>query len=240
MIADEGLQIYIEESREHLEDIENSLLTIEEAGGNFDEELVNKVFRAAHSIKGGAGFLGLIQIKELAHKVENVLDMIRNRQLVPTPETVSVLLSAFDRLSEMIENISESNKMDISEYVAALVGITNGDLPGEKHKNTRNELEEKMSTEETILAVEQDVVSTNADELKKKLQAALADSPSLLVLDLSKVEYVDSVGIGIIIATFNTLKKQNGALKLINLNSNLLDLFRTMRLDRHIEMEGTM
>ena len=173
MIDDEGLQIYLEESREHLEDIENSLLTIEEAGGNFDEELVNKVFRAAHSIKGGAGFLGLIQIKELAHKVENVLDMIRNRQLVPTPETVSVLLSAFDRLSEMIENISESNDMDISEYVAALVGITNGDLPGEKHKNTRNELEEKMSTEETILAVEQDVVSTNADELKKNCKPRL-------------------------------------------------------------------
>ena len=97
-----------------------------------------------------------------------------------------------------------------------------------------------MSGDETVLVVEQDLVSTNADELKKKLQAALADSPSLLVLDLSKVEYVDSIGIGIIIAAFNTLKKQNGALKLINLNSNLLDLFRTMRLDKHIEMEGTM
>jgi anti-sigma B factor antagonist len=95
-----------------------------------------------------------------------------------------------------------------------------------------------MSGDEIVLVLEQDLVSTNADDLKEKLQSTVADNPSLLVLDLSKVEYVDSIGIGIIIATFNTLKKQNGALKLINLNSNLLDLFKTMRLDKHMEIEG--
>ena len=242
MIDDESLQMYVEESREHLEDIENDLLAIEEAGENIDEELVNKVFRAAHSIKGGAGFLGLTQIKELAHKIENVLDMIRNRQLLPTPDIVSVLLSSFDRLSELIENISESNEMDIAEHVHALVKITTAKPPLEEKNKEMEErkTEGRKSVDETVLSVEQDLISTNADDLKQKLQATLVNNPSLLILDLSKVEHVDSIGIGLIIATFNTLKRQDGTLKLINLNSNLLNLLKTMRLDRHIEMEGTI
>jgi two-component system chemotaxis sensor kinase CheA len=52
---DETLQMYLEESIEHLADIETDLLAIEEAGANIDEDLVNKVYRAAHSIKGEPG-----------------------------------------------------------------------------------------------------------------------------------------------------------------------------------------
>lgn len=64
---DEILQGFIEESLEHLADIENDLLAIEERGADIDVELVNKVFRAAHSIKGGAYFMGLTVIQDLAH-----------------------------------------------------------------------------------------------------------------------------------------------------------------------------
>ena len=91
MMDDETLQMYVEEATEHLGDIENDLLAIEQAGADIDVELVNMVFRAAHSIKGGAGFLGLTRIKDLGHKIENVLDMVRNRELVPDPEVVNAL-----------------------------------------------------------------------------------------------------------------------------------------------------
>ncbi|HCF05099.1 MAG TPA: hybrid sensor histidine kinase/response regulator, partial [Desulfomicrobiaceae bacterium] len=102
MMDDETLGMYVEEAMEHLADIENDLLAIEQAGADIDEELVNKVFRAAHSIKGGAGFLGLSKIKELGHKIENVLDLIRNRELTPTPDVVNIVLLAFDKLRDMI------------------------------------------------------------------------------------------------------------------------------------------
>jgi two-component system chemotaxis sensor kinase CheA len=98
---DETLRMYVDESLEHLSDIENDLLTIEEGGADIDEDLVNNVFRAAHSIKGGAGFMGLTVIKELAHNLENVLGMIRTRDMVPSPEIISVLLKAFDKLNEI-------------------------------------------------------------------------------------------------------------------------------------------
>jgi two-component system chemotaxis sensor kinase CheA len=58
MMDDETLQMYVEEATEHLGDIENDLLAIEQAGADIDVELVNKVFRAAHSIKGGPDFWG--------------------------------------------------------------------------------------------------------------------------------------------------------------------------------------
>ncbi len=135
MMDDETLQMFLEESREHLENIENDLLRIEEAGADVDVDLVNKVFRAAHSMKGGAGFLGLTNIKELAHKIENVLDMIRNGEVTPNPEIVNIILLAFDRLREMVENVQDSQDMDISDHVVALTGITSSTLP-EEEKDT--------------------------------------------------------------------------------------------------------
>jgi len=111
---DDTLRLYIAESGEHLADIENDLLTIESAGADIDEELVNKVFRAAHSIKGGAGFMGLNNIKELSHKMENVLGLIRERELVPNPEIINILLIASDALRNLI------NKVKIWDFTCSL------------------------------------------------------------------------------------------------------------------------
>ncbi len=134
---EETLQMYVEESREHLADIENDILAIEECGENIDEELVNKVFRAAHSIKGGAGFMGLNNIKELSHKMENVLGMIRDGKLTPNAEITNVLLEASDVLREMINDVQNSNEIDISEHVTALNAISEGTtLLGEEKQQT--------------------------------------------------------------------------------------------------------
>ena len=123
---DEILQGFIEESLEHLADIENDLLTIEEGGADIDEELVNKVFRAAHSIKGGAGFMGLTAIQELSHASENVLGLIRSKKLIPNPEIVNVLLLASDQLKQMIEDVQNSNEVDITSHLDPLNAIFDG------------------------------------------------------------------------------------------------------------------
>jgi len=140
MMDDETLQMYVEEASEHLEDIESDLLTIEQDGADLDEELVNKVFRAAHSIKGGAGFLGLTAIKELSHKIENILDMVRNRQMVPTPDIVNVVLLAFDFLNQMLQNVSASNEMDIAEHLEALEGLATANLTASEQESAENQV----------------------------------------------------------------------------------------------------
>lgn len=123
---DELLKSFLEESREHLENIESDLMDLEEAGEEFDSELVNKIFRPAHSIKGSAGFLGLITISKLAHTLENVLHMIRERQVLPVPDVVNLLLRGYDLLAHLIDNHDESENIDISETVAELTDIFPG------------------------------------------------------------------------------------------------------------------
>ena len=132
---DEILQGFIEESLEHLADIENDLLAVEEGGANIDEDLVNKVFRAAHSIKGGAGFMGLTTIQDLSHAAENVLGMIRGKKLIPTPEIINVLLIAMDQLQTLIEDVQNSNDVDISPHLTPLNAIADGSFAGELAKH---------------------------------------------------------------------------------------------------------
>ncbi len=137
---EESLRMYVDESFEHMSNIESNLLEIEKAGDQADEELLNEVFRAAHSIKGGAGLMGLNKIKELSHKVENVLGMVREKEIYPDSTIISIVLAAFDKLHHMISNIKESEDFDISEEVVSLTGLTTASLPAAKKPSVTNEL----------------------------------------------------------------------------------------------------
>jgi two-component system chemotaxis sensor kinase CheA len=128
-LDDELLQGFITESREHLATIETDLLTIEEAGADADPELVNKVFRAAHSIKGCSGFLGLNKVKELAHKAETVLDMLRSHKIHSNAEVTNVLLAAFDKLRDMVNSPLTSEEADTTLEVQGLVDLAASLLP---------------------------------------------------------------------------------------------------------------
>jgi len=125
---DSFINEYLAESREHLATIETDLLEIESAGNAANEALVNKVFRAAHSIKGGAGFFNLYKIQELAHRTENALDMIRSGEMVPAPDVINILLMAFDRLRELIYSYQDSNQADTTEMLVALAGMVSANL----------------------------------------------------------------------------------------------------------------
>ena len=124
---EELLQMFIEESKEHMEGIEADFLDIEEMGEEIDSDLVNKVFRAIHSIKGGAGFLGLDTIKDLSHSMENTLNLVRNSELIPSPEVISTLLSALDTLRDLISDFMGSNEVDISDHIADLKAVSSGE-----------------------------------------------------------------------------------------------------------------
>ena len=139
---DEIIRVFIEESTEHLDGIESDFLEIEKDGANMNVDLINKVFRAIHSVKGGAGFLGLDKIKELAHEMENLLNLMRNGELVPTPEIISILLSGNDKLNELITHYADSNEMDIAEEVVMLKGATTAALPEDEKDSV--EIEEKI------------------------------------------------------------------------------------------------
>jgi two-component system, chemotaxis family, sensor kinase CheA len=133
-MSNEDLELLKEfaiESQEHLADIETQLLTLESQGDNMDVALVNTVFRAIHSIKGAAGFMGLDTLGGLAHRAEEVLNRLRNKDLRPTSLVINTLLRATDRLKELIDNIEYSNDEDVAAHLVALEQILNGGAEGE-------------------------------------------------------------------------------------------------------------
>lgn len=137
---DELVLEYLAESREHLGTIEADLLAIEQRGVNIDENVVNRVFRAAHSIKGGAGFFDLLKIRDLAHRTESVLDLVRSRQMAPNSDVVSILLLAFDKLRELIQDHRNSNAADISEFLTGLSNLSSANIPAAGQESLNEEV----------------------------------------------------------------------------------------------------
>jgi two-component system, chemotaxis family, sensor kinase CheA len=124
---DEILDLFLEESLEHLEGIEDDLLAIEQAGAEIDVDQVNKVFRAMHTIKGGSSFFGLTKVKDLTHVAESILDRVRKCQLVPTPAIVESLLEAVDHLVAMINNPQGIDSYDIGGSLAKMKSVESGE-----------------------------------------------------------------------------------------------------------------
>jgi two-component system chemotaxis sensor kinase CheA len=96
---------FVVESREHLDSIEGRLLVLEQSPE--DMETIHAVFRSFHTIKGLAGFLEFIPIRDVAHEVETLLDLARDSKLSITPAVVDVVLESADYLKESI-NIVEA------------------------------------------------------------------------------------------------------------------------------------
>ena len=95
----------------------------------------------------------------------------------------------------------------------------------------------KKKQEKGNIKPEQDIVASMAEEFKEKLLKLVDEGQKKLNIDLTKVKTIDSVGLRVIIAAHNTLKNVGGKLKLINASEDIVNLFRTMKLDQHFEIK---
>lgn len=121
------LEIFIEESQEHLQNLNQSLLGLET--NPKDMKILNEIFRVAHTIKGMAGTMGFNKMTKLTHQMENVLDSIRNGKTEVSTHIVDVLFECLDFLENSVDNIAsngvESNR-SADEIVEKLNNILNG------------------------------------------------------------------------------------------------------------------
>lgn len=112
MDLDQALQTFILESRELLADMESALLQVEQAEDRGD--LINAIFRAAHTIKGSAGLFGLDHIVAFTHGVESVLDQVRDGSIEINDRLVILLLSCCDHISAMVA-LLEAGQLEADE-----------------------------------------------------------------------------------------------------------------------------
>lgn len=115
MNLDQVLQTFIVESRELLEDMENALLAVEQA--EIKTEMVNAIFRAAHTIKGSAGLFGLDHIVAFTHVVESVLDQVRDGKIEIADRLIILLLSCCDHIGALIDAL-EAGQLGEDELIA--------------------------------------------------------------------------------------------------------------------------
>lgn len=99
---------FVEEAREHCSRISEGLLNLEHASGN--AELLNGLFRSAHTIKGSSRMMKLMGVTELAHRMEDVLDVVRGGKLPLTPPVADLLFKGVDGLMGMLDQITAGTK----------------------------------------------------------------------------------------------------------------------------------
>ncbi len=103
-------QVFFDESAEHLAEMERIFLAIDPA--NPDDEELNAVFRAAHSIKGGAGTFGFPDMTVVTHTLETLLDKVRHHELALTSEMVDVFLQAGDAITMQLAGHRDGSAVD--------------------------------------------------------------------------------------------------------------------------------
>jgi two-component system, chemotaxis family, sensor kinase CheA len=116
----EMLNDLVVESREHLLEIEPDLLELEQKGDAISSDLINRIFRAIHSIKGGFGFFGIEHVIKLSHAMENVMSKVRDKKLSISPVLTDALLKGVDKLRMMLDDVSHANDVSIDAEVADL------------------------------------------------------------------------------------------------------------------------
>ncbi len=151
MDVSQYLEIFIDETKEHLQSLNEQLLVIEKEPENTDT--INEIFRAAHSLKGMAGTMGYKRMQKLTHQMENVFSEIRNGAKKVDANIVDVLFQCLDALEEYLACIQETadeGDNDNEPILKQLETILNGSAPkaqAEVSKETAKE-SQKVETEE--------------------------------------------------------------------------------------------
>lgn len=150
----EIIKLFVEESVEGLDIMEHGLLNLDL--GACDLEVMNSIFRAAHSIKGGGGMFGFTEIAEFTHHVETLLDEMRQGERAVTDAAVTLLLESVDCIRGMLDSLQENGEVD-AERAADATKLT-GQL-------------------EAMLAHETPVESVAAENTEKKTENAADVKP---------------------------------------------------------------
>lgn len=144
------LDMFIEESKEHLQSCSDNLLVLE--NNPEDLSIVNEIFRSAHTLKGMAATMGFEDLADLTHKMENVLDAIRNEKIPVNSNLLDIVFESVDHLEAMIMDVAEGGdgKRDVSETVAKLKAIEAGELIPSQTQS-QNEVAADVATEEPTI-----------------------------------------------------------------------------------------
>ncbi len=168
MDVSQYLEIFLDEAGEHLQNLNTQILELEQDPEN--ENTINEIFRAAHSLKGMAGTMGYKRMQNLTHDMENVFSEVRNGNIKIQSEMIDVLFQCLDALQEYTDNIrntSDEGTNDNEPIIRALNDILNGKVgsaPAAADAASAEKKEETASEGESATSSDAPWYDINYDE----------------------------------------------------------------------------
>lgn len=202
----EILQEFFTEADESLDELEQDLIKLEtiSESGDYDANLVDRIFRVLHTLKGGAGFLSLDKMSKLAHAGENLLDEVRSENVQINKSVMDALLTTNDMLKDMLDmskDGEDSNAFNIADMVKELEALTDGKspnpqtpaqpaAPAEPKKQVEKPAESSIAVDADLLAEvmadERLAADKNTEEEAfEPAEDTAADNPSDIAVDES-------------------------------------------------------
>ncbi len=177
----EILQDFLIESFELIEQLDQDLVELE--SNPEDLELLNRIFRVAHTVKGASSFLNFETLTKLTHHMEDVLNKARHGDLILTPEIMDVVLESIDLMKELLNTIRDTGAdsgVEIERCVQKLDAISNGTLDDAaplQQDESHEEKEDEQSKQESPLNKEDEEPNYDEmsdEEVEKEIEALLA------------------------------------------------------------------
>jgi len=199
------LQDYLTECEEYLQQLDQDLVTLESSPE--DAELLNRIFRAFHTIKGTSGFLGFTQIVELTHHAEDVLNILRKGERKVTRRVMDTLLAGLDQLRRMIHDVRDgaSHEYELEGLVQDLHGILQSDSGAHSDEAAPPASGEALAVEAHLARARQDPgadlsladrsAQSQPKELSAKASATAVETTRTIRVDVTKLdELINLVG----------------------------------------------
>lgn len=175
-IGKDELPIFLAEADEHLQSLDNNLLLLQREDA--DTELIQSVFRSAHTIKGMAGMIGHQRMTSVTHALETALDGVRKNSIPITAMLINLCLEAVDCLRSLREEVATSTISDINidDIVFSLKKLVDGEKPGpvEKKKKTRSKKVEQVTSPTGVLEVHAKIDTNSMASAARAFQIMMA------------------------------------------------------------------
>ena len=201
MDTSQYLEIFLDETKEHLQNLNTQIMDLEQDPENMDT--INEIFRAAHSLKGMAGTMGYKRMQTLTHDMENVFSEVRNGTIKVQSDMIDVLFKCLDALEEYLDNIQQTTDEgtnDNGDLIKILNDILNNGKGGASaeakpaEKKTADKSEQKAPQE-----------STNVNEKEKWREIKITDTERMLV-EKAHTEQLNVYGITVYVEEACVLK----------------------------------
>lgn len=157
MDTSQYLDLFIDETKEHLQSLNEHILILEKEPEN--EDTINEIFRAAHTLKGMAGTMGFTRMQRLTHDLENVFSEIRSGNMKVNPKLIDILFRGLDALESYLDVISsegnegtEDNEDIINDLNSVLEEQKGGGAPAESAQKPAESMKEEPKKDETVTA----------------------------------------------------------------------------------------